>query len=180
MATEREPRQDQLRNRAKLLAAAREIFKAAGVEGRIEEVAKRAGVGTTTFYRHFPTKDDLLAALLDELSEGAMHVAADAERKADPWEAFVAVFTQACVLHPTELLLFDQIARIHPSLGEQARAKTVRIVGGVVRRAQEAHRLRGDVTAQDVATLMRMMHGEPDPRRRRKYVTIVLAGLQAR
>ena len=179
MVEKRQPRQDQLRNRAKLLEAAEEVFETEGLDARIEEIADRAGVGTTTFYRHFPTKDELLAALLDQLGTGALDVAADAEKRGDPWQAFVAVFTEACVLPPSRVVLFDQIARQQSVLAERARTMTAKIVGGVVRRAKEAGALRKDVTVDDVANLMRMMNSEPDRGRRRKFVTILLAGLRS-
>lgn len=59
----RKPRADSLRNREKLLDAAREVFRAGGPGASLEAVAKRAGVGIGTLYRHFPTRDDLFEAV---------------------------------------------------------------------------------------------------------------------
>ena len=56
-------RVDAQRNRDKLLAAAAEVFAASGVEGSLEDVARRAGVGVGTLYRHFPTRDALVEAV---------------------------------------------------------------------------------------------------------------------
>lgn len=69
-------RADARRNYDKLIAAAREVFTERGSEGSLDEVAKRAGVGPGTLYRHFPTRDDLLDALMRDWTE---RVVADAE-----------------------------------------------------------------------------------------------------
>lgn len=57
-------RADAQRNHDKLLVAAREVFAEKGTEGSLDEIAKRAGVGPGTLYRHFPTREDLIAALM--------------------------------------------------------------------------------------------------------------------
>ena len=68
-AVARPMRQDAVRNRRHLVAAAREVFGREGLDSGVEAVAKQAGVGTGTLYRHFPSKDDLIAALLEDLSD---------------------------------------------------------------------------------------------------------------
>src|SRR5688572_7195835 len=62
-------RADGRRNRERLLAAAREAFAEGGRDVGVAEIARRAGVGSATLFRHFATKDDLLAAILDEMLE---------------------------------------------------------------------------------------------------------------
>jgi AcrR family transcriptional regulator len=68
-------RQDAVRNRRHLVAAAREVFGRDGLDSGVEAVAKQAGVGTGTLYRHFPSKDDLIAALLEDLSDEVLESA---------------------------------------------------------------------------------------------------------
>jgi AcrR family transcriptional regulator len=63
-------RADVRRNRARLLAAAREMFERDGAGGSLEGVARLAGVGIGTLYRHFPTRQDLLEALLADVYDG--------------------------------------------------------------------------------------------------------------
>lgn len=75
--TVREPRKDAQRNRTQILDAAREAFASEGVEISMDAIAKRAGVGAGTLYRHFPSKDALLAALLN-----LHHAALDEQRAA--------------------------------------------------------------------------------------------------
>jgi AcrR family transcriptional regulator len=60
-------RTDARRNRARILAAAAEVFDERGTSASTEEVARRAGVAIGTVFRHFPTKDDLLAAIMKDL-----------------------------------------------------------------------------------------------------------------
>lgn len=70
-------RQDAARNRQQLLDAARTVFGHDGPEAGVEEIARLAGVGTGTLYRHFPSKEDLIRALVDDLSD-AVEASADA------------------------------------------------------------------------------------------------------
>lgn len=65
----RRERSDKTRNREHILEIAEEFFAAAGVNGSLDAVAKRAGVGAGTLYRHFPTREALLAALLRSRDE---------------------------------------------------------------------------------------------------------------
>jgi len=81
--TTRKPRADSLRNRERLLTAAKEVFRAGGPEASLEGVARAAGVGIGTLYRHFPTRDALFEAVyrreVDQLGELADRLAAEAE-----------------------------------------------------------------------------------------------------
>jgi AcrR family transcriptional regulator len=68
----RRPRADSERNRSQILAAAGQHFAQWGVGASLETIARDAGVGSATLYRHFPTRDDLLAGLV-ELRSGHVH-----------------------------------------------------------------------------------------------------------
>src|ERR1044071_6160977 len=91
-ATEERPlRADARRNREKVLAAARAVFSEHGREAQMDDVARRAGVGVGTVYRHFPTKEALIEALMVDSFKS---IAAEAERALDiedPWEALTTV-----------------------------------------------------------------------------------------
>jgi AcrR family transcriptional regulator len=76
VATLKPRRQDAARNRQLLLDAARNVFATEGLESDVQTVARTAGVGTGTLYRHFPSKDDLITALVDDLSDEVMATAA--------------------------------------------------------------------------------------------------------
>jgi len=73
--TIRKPRADSVRNRERVLEAAKTVFSAGGADASLEAVAKRAGVGIGTLYRHFPTREALFEAVyrreVEQLSEFA-------------------------------------------------------------------------------------------------------------
>src|SRR5580658_3535763 len=85
-------RADARRNRERLITAAREVFAEQGANASMEAIAKYAGVGVGTLYRHFPTRMDVVEAVyesdVEELSEAARRVNAELE----PWPAVEAFF----------------------------------------------------------------------------------------
>ncbi|SNY61319.1 TetR/AcrR family transcriptional regulator [Paractinoplanes atraurantiacus] len=88
MATVRRPlRADAQRNRDAILAAAREVFDAEGVMASLDGIALRAGVGNATLYRNFPTRDDLLAAVMETAMEAALAEADELASRLAPREA---------------------------------------------------------------------------------------------
>src|ERR1700758_251439 len=78
----RRPRADAVRNRERVLEAAKVVFSAGGPDASLEAVAKRAGVGIGTLYRHFPTREALFEAVyrreVDQLAELAERLATEA------------------------------------------------------------------------------------------------------
>src|SRR6201991_4974801 len=81
-------RADARRNRERVLTAARAAFAEHGREAQMDDVARRAGVGVGTVYRHFPTKEALVNALALDLFEKLVQGAREALAIEDPWEAF--------------------------------------------------------------------------------------------
>src|SRR5215216_2919656 len=91
MATEpRALRADAERNRRRVLDAARRVFAEHGLGVGVDAVAKAAGVGVGTLYRRFPTKQDLLAAVVEDGVERLASEVARFEEVEDPWEAFAS------------------------------------------------------------------------------------------
>ena len=80
----RKPRSDSLRNRELLIEAAKASFAASAGEASLEEIARRAGVGIGTLYRHFPTRDAIVAAVyrreVQQLSDAAVSLLAARRR----------------------------------------------------------------------------------------------------
>jgi AcrR family transcriptional regulator len=136
-------------------------------------------VGATTFYRHFPTKDDLVAQLLEDLARDARQVTQDAAAIPDDWEAFRTVFIRGCALDEAGLDLFEALCRTSVQAADQGQAIAVALIAPVADRARDAGRLRADVTAGDVAVLMRMADSAPTPALRELAVEVMLAGLRA-
>src|SRR5687768_12101228 len=74
----RHQRADAVRNRTAVIEAARKVMAKQGLEAQIDEIARAAGVGVGTVYRHFPTKDDIVIALADYRFERLAEFARDA------------------------------------------------------------------------------------------------------
>src|SRR5919199_789261 len=84
----REPRADAVRNRKRVIRAARECMARDGLDAQMEETARRARVGVAPVYRHFRTKDDLVEALAAERFERLRDLAIEALAQDDPWASF--------------------------------------------------------------------------------------------
>src|ERR1700755_1685448 len=78
-------RADAARNRERIVAAATEVFAERGLEASTAEIAARAGVGEATLFRRFPTKEDLVTAIVAVQLEDAAAVAASCLEEDDPW-----------------------------------------------------------------------------------------------
>jgi len=89
-ATDRPLRADARRNRERVLEGAREVFAEHGRDAQMDDVARAAGVGVGTVYRHFPTKEALISALAVSLFERVLASAQAALEIEDPWEAFTS------------------------------------------------------------------------------------------
>src|SRR5919201_4267283 len=86
IAADRVLRADARRNHEAVIAAAKELFADQGLEAQMPDVAKAAKVGVGTVYRHFPTKEDLIAALAAERFERLADKAREGVEAEDPWE----------------------------------------------------------------------------------------------
>src|ERR671930_145288 len=83
----RKPRADAVRNRERVLEAAKVVFSAGGPEASLEAVAKRAGVGIGTLYRHFPTREALFEAVYRREVEQLSDLAEQLKEEAEPLDA---------------------------------------------------------------------------------------------
>src|SRR5687768_5024309 len=88
-------RADARRNRERILKAARAVFADQGIDAQIDDVAKRAKVGVGTVYRHFPTKEQLLDAIIREHFEAIAELARDALTDEDGWSGFSQLIWKA-------------------------------------------------------------------------------------
>ena len=106
--SERPKRADARRNHDKLIAAAREAFAECGTTASLEDVARRAGVGIGTLYRHFPTRQDLLEAVyVDEFE--AISRSADDLADLPPWDALVSWLQQFVRYAATKRALAEEL-----------------------------------------------------------------------
>jgi AcrR family transcriptional regulator len=186
------PRIDALRNREALVRAARTVFGRDGLDAKLEVVAREAGVGPATLYRHFASKPDLLQAIFEQRFEEELEPAlAAAAADADPWRGFVMALHAALEQWAGDPVL-TAIA-LEPGRGPMAPAVRRRLFGpleDLAARAQAAGRLRGDLAALDLPVLTRMLLvaagaggsdgvALADPRRWERYLALMLDALRA-
>jgi AcrR family transcriptional regulator len=156
VAEPRRLRADAERNRAAIVAAARDVFAEHGLEAPLEEIAQRAGVGIATLYRRFPAREQLVAAaLIDKVTQYA-EAAADAAASSDPWAGFVMYVHRICELQAADRGLSDLLSMTLASDEriEQLRATANAQVVRLVERAKEAGKLRADFVGEDLLVLL--------------------------
>ena len=148
-------RRDAQRNRDAIVAAARQVFCDHGLEAPLEEIARQAGVGIATLYRHFPNRAALLDAVLADTVHAHVEVAEQARATDDPWDGFTAYLEQTCRLQATNRGLNDAMGMRFPRAAtvEAAKARLFDLVAQVVDRAQQSGQLRADLTLEDLAFL---------------------------
>jgi AcrR family transcriptional regulator len=145
------PRRDAERNRQKLLDAGREAF-AEDPEAPLDEIARRAGVGIGTLYRHFPTRDALVEVIYAEHIDEVLAAAEEAADAESPWDGLVAFLEQVLELqarnlplrgvflrHSTDAALAERRRRIQPALAR------------LVARGREEGEVRDDFTLGDLS-----------------------------
>jgi AcrR family transcriptional regulator len=178
-------RQDARENRERILAAADQVFGTRGETGSTEEVARMAGVGIATVFRHFRTKEDLLEAVyvarLDRLADEVREAAGSP----DPGAAFRRVVTRIVDQSPSKNAVVDALVAAGVDMDAIKAGTGGRVgeaLGTLLRRAQQAGAVRPDV---DVATLLALLvgaahgveHAGDDPQRRARVITVLLDGL---
>lgn len=152
--TERALRADARDNRARVLHAAADVFGSAGPGASTEEIARRAGVGIGTVFRHFPTKVDLLTAVFAARLEALRDRATALASAADPGDALRVFFRETVEGAPSKLAIAETLTE--PLAGDAIRAgEELRAAFAVlVQRAQDAGALRTDVAAPEIYGLM--------------------------
>jgi AcrR family transcriptional regulator len=151
-------RADARRNYEKLLAAGREAFTEAGTSASLEEIARRAGVGIGTLYRHFPTRQALLEAVYVEEVEALCRSADDLAERA-PWDALIAWLHRFVDYVATKQALSEELfAYIGRDSDVFLRCHTAFYAAGepLLRRAQDAQLVRPDT---DIVEVVRMVAG---------------------
>ena len=181
---ERPLRADARRNRARILEAARYACAEHGSSVQIDDVARRAGVGVGTVYRHFPTKDALIEALVREKMRTTTENIRLALEIEDPWEAFAQALRANAEVMAADAALREALVRLGPDVDHpgDARAELEALGERLVTRAQAAGVLRLDVTPQDIGALMAGLcasMGHPELNWRR-HLELLLDGLRAR
>lgn len=150
-------RADAERNRERLLGAATELFCERGLEVGIAEIAERAGIGRGTLFRNFPTKQDLIAAIVVQRMHEAMSRGRDLLDAPEPCEALFEFLGDMVGRRQLDRALFDAVADEFLANCEirAAHGELVEILGQLLERAQRAGAVRADVGAMDVLVMVK-------------------------
>lgn len=149
---QRPMRADARRNAEKVLAAAREAFAEGGESTALEQIARRAGVGIGTLYRHFPNRQALLEALYVKEVEEVSRSASELET-ADPWDALNGWFERLIGYLATKRALANELLNYldqDAPLFQECRAALYEAGSPLLERAQAAGAVRADVEFSDV------------------------------
>ncbi|HEY7008765.1 MAG TPA: helix-turn-helix domain-containing protein [Jatrophihabitantaceae bacterium] len=182
--TSRPLRKDALRNRQKLLRAAREVFAARGLEASMDDVAHHAGVGVGTAYRHFANKHDLAAIIFDNTVTEIADLAEQAVKTADPWEGLVGFLEATLDAQTTNRALREILTAIYADERGPHHDTVTAPFTTLVERAKAEGAIRPDVQASDVSMLVLMLCTVTDasagqsPFLWRRYLPILLDGLR--
>jgi AcrR family transcriptional regulator len=180
-------RADARRNRDRVLEAARAAFGAEGSDVSLDEIARRAGVGAGTVYRHFATKEALFEAVvfdrIGELVEEARALSDDP----DPGRAFSSFVERLAREGALKRDLVEALASdgIHLQLGEAPILRAlIDVLAELLRRAQRAGAVRSDIGVDDVVALLTgaayaICHTRADEQRTRRLLAIMYDGLRA-
>lgn len=150
-------RADARRNREKLLVAASRAFVEQGAGASLEEIARQAGVGIGTLYRHFPTREELIAVVYEREMEGVREAGEALEARLPPDEA-LAQWLQRCLDYmATKRGLGDSLRRLmeqRPDLIPKAQKSFPATLQRLVAAGVAAGRLRADASADDILHAM--------------------------
>jgi AcrR family transcriptional regulator len=156
-AAPKRPRADAQRNRMRVLDAAREAFASEGLSVSVESIARRAGVGVGTVYRHFPTKEALFEAIVLTSLETFVDLARSLADADDPGEALYFYLERVFEESETSMAIKDALVETDFD-AEQAAAATFRELELAVRhlleRSQQAGATRPDVTIEELFALL--------------------------
>jgi AcrR family transcriptional regulator len=173
-------RKDAARNRDRLISAARTVFAERGIDATLDDIAREAGVGTGTAYRHFPNKKVIAAEIL---ADATQQIATDAEEALsidDPWDALVAFFENTSARLAADRGLY-QILAGQGNVDDKTRIWP-HIVDGITRlfdRAKEAGVIRADAEPEDAAVLFAMLGVTFPTQAWPRYLALLLDGLRA-
>ncbi len=179
----RKPRADAQRNRRRILAAAKEAFTRSGANTSLDDIAKQAGVGPGTLYRHFPTRDALLEAVYQAEVDKLAAAAAGLARTMPPLPALRAWMLLFVDYIATKKIIAPALTALAGGSSQVIEASYDRIhaaVGALVRRAVDSGDLRADVDPADLfKALVGVAFTSPNPgweASARRLVDILLLG----
>jgi AcrR family transcriptional regulator len=182
----RAQRSDARRNHEAVIAAARKLFADQGLDAQMPDVAKAAKVGVGTVYRHFPTKEALIAALVADHFEQLAEKAREEVQAADAWEGICEFLRFAAQIQNDDRALCDVMGSRPDLMDTAARAAGLpELADELVKRAQRSGQLRPDLEWQDIPLIAcglgAIIHTVVGPATGRwpRLVELILDGLRA-
>jgi AcrR family transcriptional regulator len=179
-------RADARRNREAVIGAAKTLFADQGLDAQMPDIAKAAKVGVGTVYRHFPTKDDLIAALAVERFERLAEKAREGIEAEDPWEGLCDFIRFAARLQADDRGLCEVMGSRPEVMNQSAFAVGLdKLTDKLVKGAQRSGELRKDLDWQDIPMIACGMGSVtqatmgPGMGRWPRLVEIVIDGLRA-
>jgi AcrR family transcriptional regulator len=190
-AAARRPRADAARNRERILEVANEAFREGGLEVSVAEIARRAGVGSGTLFRNFPTKADLIHAIVEMHMNQWIDVIEKSLAAEDVGPAFDAFFERAVLFNYLDRGMLEAVKggmlNDDPEL-IACKGVALESTNRLIERAQKAGVLRKDLDADDIYALSAgvaesahaaVREGRADPKTAHlRYMEIMLAGLR--
>ncbi|WP_406274616.1 TetR/AcrR family transcriptional regulator [Nocardia sp. NBC_00881] len=177
-------RRDAARNREKLLREAADVFTEQGLDGSLEEVARRAGVSIGTLYNHFPTRDTLIDALIPPRVAALDQIAARAATEPDAWAAFTGFVGDLLDRLTADRGLLEALTGDHPAAAQLVEAchRGMSQLSTVLERARKSDAVRADASDEDVVNLLwalALLGEATGPIAWRRCLDFVLDGLRA-
>jgi AcrR family transcriptional regulator len=180
-------RSDAERNRGRIITAARTVFRRDGLNASMASVAREAGVGIATMFRHFPAKEDLVAAVFVDRMDAYADAVATALDDPDPWHGFTGYLEAACAMQAADYGFADVLTMTFPTAmameerRDEAYAGMVRLID----RAKATGKLREDFDPSDLV-LIHMANagvvnatGDAAPDAWRRVVALIIQSLEA-
>ncbi|WP_405975872.1 TetR/AcrR family transcriptional regulator [Streptomyces sp. NBC_00988] len=177
-------RRDAELNRRRLMTAAREVFRDRGLAATLDDVARHAGLGVGTAYRHFSNKEELVDAVFEDMIDQVEASAREAAADPDPWHGLASSLEKVCELQAHDrglrevMLGTGKAAQRHALVDRRIKP----LVDPLIERAKEQGALRPDVEPLDLPMIQLMVAavtdqtGEPDLWRR--YLRLLLDGMR--
>jgi AcrR family transcriptional regulator len=179
-------RADARRNRQAVIDAAKRLFAEKGLDAQVPDVAREANVGVGTVYRHFPNKDQLIAAIAAEHFDRMAARAREALESPDPWDGLCDFIRFSVQIQADDRGLCEVMGYRPDVMDSAAReAGLVELSQKLVARAQDSGQLRADVEWEDIPIIAcglgHVTHDGPPPSAGRwpRLVEIILDGLRA-
>jgi AcrR family transcriptional regulator len=163
----RKPRADSIRNRERLIDAAKAVFSAGGADASLEAVARQAEVGIGTLYRHFPTREALFEAVYRHEVEQLAELAEKLKGEAEPVDALRRWLRSNVELVATKKGMVAALALAahnRPDLYAYSSKRLTEAAGVLLDRAIEAGAIRADINPEDLIRAlvgMSYMHNQP-------------------